>query len=286
MLFEQAIELFEGYLSLVQKSKETISNYIPHLKKFNVYLTETYNRPLYLEEVKAAYLEKYLLHVLSEDKYSSSHRNNLIVAFRSFCNFTTAKDYIQENIGKGIKFIQVQTGERTYISEIEFVRIMKNVKGTTVRAALQTIFYTGLRISEITNLKLGDVDFKNEILYVRDGKGKKDRRIPINYRLKRILQDYIENYRVDIGTENFFSSRSGGISAIRIEEVLRETVKSIGFEKHITPHILRHSFASNLLERGVDLFQVQKLLGHERIKTTSIYLHTSLEGLEEAVNLL
>ena len=287
MLFQQAIELFEEYLIFIQRSKMTIRCYMPHLKQFDNYLTVAYNRPVYLNEVTAADVEQYLSNVLPEDKYSSSHRSNMIIAFRSFYNFATAKDYSEENIGKNIKCIRVQTKERTYISEIEFWKICKNIQGSiTVKAALQTIFYTGLRLSEIVSLKLEDMDFHSDILYVREGKGKKERRIPINGKLRKILQDYIEENRVDIGTENFFACRTGGISATRIEEVLRETIKTMGVEKQITPHILRHSFASNLLERGNDIFQVQKLLGHERIETTSIYLHTSMEELEKAVNLL
>jgi site-specific recombinase XerD len=118
-----------------------------------------------------------------------------------------------------------------------------------------------------------------------DVKGRKERRIPMNEKLKKILLDYLNDSRVDMGTDNFFSCRTGSISVIRIEEVLRETLKAMGIEKQITPHVLRHSFASNLLERGVDLFRVQKLLGHELLETTSIYLHTNMEELERAVNM-
>jgi len=259
---------------------------MPHLRNFDHYLAGVYNRPLYLDEVKAEDLEKYLFNVLSEDKCSSAHRNNMIIAFKSLYSFTTAKDYSSENIGKKVKNIKVVTKERIYINEIEFEEIIKNINNATVKVALQTIFYTGLRISEITKLKLEDIDWQNAILYVRNGKGKKDRRIPINDKLQRILLDYLANYRVNIGTDNFFSCGTGRISTVRIGEVLKETVRSMGLEKNITPHILRHSFASNLLERGAELFHVQKLLGHERIKTTSIYLHTNPKELEKAVNQL
>ena len=131
-----------------------------------------------------------------------------------------------------------------------------------------------------------DVDFEHEHVFVKDGKGNKERKIPMNDKLKKILLDYLSDERVDIGTDNFFSCRTGRISPVHTEEILRDTIQEMGIEKQITPHVLRHSFASSLIERGVDLFRVQKLLGHENIKTTSIYLHTNMEELEKAVNMI
>lgn len=286
MLLEKAIELFEEQLKMLQKSRKTIKNYTGHLKSINEYISETYNGQKHIEDIKADDMEKYLFNKLSEEKYSSSHRYNAVTAFKSLFNFCTSKGVCKVNIGKFVKHSKVYTKERTYISEIELMKIVKHIKNTTVKAVLQMIFYTGLRVSEAVSLKKKDVDFEHEQVYVREGKGKKERLIPINEKLKKILLEYLNDSRVDIGTDNFFSCRTGKISVIRVEEALRETIQEIGITKQITPHVLRHSFASNLIERGVDLFRVQKLLGHESIKTTSIYLHTNMEELEKAVNLL
>lgn len=286
MQFEKTLELFVEHMYLIQKSPKTIRSYQAQLKSFNEYICELYNRPVYLEDIKPDDMEKYLFNVLSEDKYSSSYRHNMVTAFRSLFNFCTAKGHCAVNVGKLVKFNKVYTKERVYISEIEFAKIAKRIKQPTVRVLLQTIFYTGLRLKEAINLKISDVDFEHEHVFVRDGKYGKDRKIPMNDKLKKILLDYLSDEKVDTGTDNFFSTRTGKISPAYTEEVLRETVKDIGIEKQITPHVLRHSFASGLIERGVDLFRVQKLLGHERIQTTSIYLHTSMEELEKAVNML
>jgi integrase/recombinase XerD len=178
------------------------------------------------------------------------------------------------------------TQKKDNISELEFIRIAKQIKNSTVKALLHTIFYTGLRLGEAIGLKTEDVNFEHEYVHVKEGKGKKERMVPMNDKLKKILTDYLSDERVDAATDNFFSCRTGKISSTYTEEALRETLHEMGIEKQITPHVLRHSFASNLIERGVDLFRVQKLLGHENIKATNIYLHTNMEELERAVNML
>lgn len=210
----------------------------------------------------------------------------MVTAFRSLYNFCIAKEYCKINIGKLVKYIKVYTKERIFVNEFELMRITKNIKSSTVKAVLWTIFYTGLRISEVISLKLEDVNFEHDYIFVRYGKGNKERSIPINEKLKKMLLEYLSNDRVNVKTDSFFSCRTGKISPVRVQEVLRGTLKELGIEKNITPHILRHSFASNLIERGVDIFRVQKLLGHESIKTTGIYLHTNMEELEKVVNLL
>lgn len=286
MLFTKVIELFAEYMKMIQRSKSTIRSYTDQLKSFNDYLSRTYNQPVYLEDVKADDMNKYLFNELREGKYSSSYRHNMVTAFRSLYNFCVSKGHCEVNVGKQVKFVKVYTKERLYISELEFMKIAKKVKSSTVKAVLQTIFYTGLRLSEAISLKMDDVNFEHEYVHVKEGKGKKERMVPMNEKLKKILLDYLSDERVDVGTDNFFSCRTGKISPVRVEEVLRETLQEMGIEKQITPHILRHSFASNLIERGVDLFRVQKLLGHENIKTTNIYLHSNMEELERAVNML
>jgi integrase/recombinase XerD len=232
-------------------------------------------------------MDMYLFNVLREDKYSSSHRHNMVTAFRSMYKFCCeTRKYCSVNVAKKVKYIKVYTKERIYISELELTRIVKNIQSSTVRAVLTTIFYTGLRIGEAISLNLEDVNFEQEHVFVRAAKNDKERTIPMNEKLKKILTAYISDDRVDMGTNNFFSCRTGKISDIRVQEVLRETLQELGIEKQITPHTLRHSFASNLIERGVELIIVQKLMGHEHMKTTSIYLHSNMEELEKAVNML
>jgi len=210
MLFEKAIELFVENMELIQKSPKTIRSYKAQLRSFNNYVCELYNRPVYLEDVKPEDMEKYLFNVLSEDKYSSSYRHNMITAFKSLFNFCKTKEYCEVNVGKLVKFNKVYTKERTYISEIEFVKIVRHIKQPTVRALLQTIFYTGVRLSEAISLKISDVDFEHEYVFVRNGKGHKERIIPMNDKLKKILLAYLSDDRVDAGVFGKYKSEQCG----------------------------------------------------------------------------
>lgn len=147
--------------------------------------------------------------------------------------------------------------------------------------------YSGLRISEALNLTLSDVDLGKELISVKNTKNKIDRTIPINSKLKSVLKGYLENGREDRKTENFFSTYPlGQISLQCVNKKLRNVVKNVGIEKKISAHNFRHSFASNLIIRGVDVVTLKKLLGHRHLKTTSIYCHTNFEELQEAVNVL
>ncbi len=148
------------------------------------------------------------------------------------------------------------------------------------------MFYAGLRINECVNLKLDDVDFNNEEIKVIEGKGNKDRTVPMNDTLIELLEEYLDNGRIEAGTDRFLSSKSGKICAQLVNREIRKAVKSAGIQKKVSCHVLRHSFASNMLDRGANILQVQKLLGHESIETTSIYLHTTFEELQEAVDVL
>jgi site-specific recombinase XerD len=114
LLFTKALELFAEYMKMIQRSKSTIRSYTDQLESFNNYLCRTYNQPVYLEDVKAEDMNKYLFNELSEGKYSSSYRHNMITAFRSLYNFCKSKGHCEVNVGKQVKFIKVYTKERQY----------------------------------------------------------------------------------------------------------------------------------------------------------------------------
>lgn len=286
MTYTKALELFLENLSVMDKSEATIGNYRYYLQWFGQYLLHRYNRPVSIDEVKPEDLERFLFNELGEERYSSSARHNATTAFKSLYSFCHRKDYCPVNTGKLIRNVRIETKEREYVTEIEFRKIAREVSSPTARVVVHALFYTGLRIHECVKLTLADVDLEKDCIRVREGKGGKDRNIPINDRLKKVLQDYLENDRYFVGTDRFFSSQSGKVSSQFVNRELRDAVKESGIRKTVSCHILRHSFASNLIERGVNILQVQKLLGHESIKTTTVYLHTSMEDLQEAVDLL
>jgi integrase/recombinase XerD len=141
---------------------------------------------------------------------------------------------------------------------------------------------------EIVNLKMEDVDLENRVVHIIEGKGNKDRDIPINDKLYKILKNYLENIRyTEVESDRFFANKlTGKLSGSYLNAAIREAAYELGWEKEISSHVLRHSFGTNLLERGASVVSIQKLLGHTNLAVTSRYLHQDMKKLSEAVNLL
>lgn len=183
--------------------------------------------------------------------------------------------------------VKVKQAERNYISEDEFNLLIQGIDKPIVKVAVQTMFYTGLRISETVGLTIDNVNLKERKIYVIGGKGNKDRTIPINDKLYNILMDYVCNIRPIVESNRFFcTKKTGAVSPQYINALLQKACEILGWEKKISAHILRHSFASNLIRHNVPLPTVQKLLGHSDLRVTSRYIHQDIKQLEEAVNLL
>ncbi|MFL0194327.1 tyrosine-type recombinase/integrase [Clostridium sp. WILCCON 0269] len=282
---KSAISQFQDYLTYTEKSKETIAGYMRELKKFYNHQQVKFNYPPYLSDVKLGELEEYLgsqlLKGLSQGTRSRSYH-----ILRSFYNFCYKKELIQRNIALSLEPIKVKRKERIYLLEEEVNSLVNEIESELVKMAVNSIYYTGMRISECTNLRLKDVDFESKVIHVIGGKGNKDRDIPISDKLYEILIDYVENKRLKVdGSEYFFAtSKSGRISPQYINKQINEAVKKLKWDKHVSAHIIRHSFASRLVQKNVNLVRIQKLLGHSDLRVTSIYTHTSTNDLRQAVN--
>lgn len=151
---------------------------------------------------------------------------------------------------------------------------------------LQTLYYTGMRIGELTELEVGDVDFESNVIHIRNGKGDKERTVPLHKELKKVLLEYVNNWRLNVVSDYLFCTKTGRISQVYVSSELRKTLMLAGINKAITPHTYRHTFASRLIKKGVGVVQVQKLLGHESLLTTGIYTHSTIEDLSQAVTTL
>ncbi len=289
MLYSQAVEEFLKYLKMTDKSKQTIIGYEKELKYMNDYLTVKHNCPIYMEDITLEDIESYM-HYKKEKGLASASRRRAIYILRSFYNYCCKKDICNKNLPNMLEPIKVKEKEREFITEEEFEELVGAIDQLVVRTVVQTMFYTGGRISEILNLKLEDVDLEGRVIHIIEGKGNKDRNIPINGKLYDILKNYLENIReVDEGikTDKFFANKTTGkVSSSYVNECIQEATHDLGWEKHISSHILRHSFGTNLLAKGASLVSIQKLLGHTNLAVTSRYLHQDMKKLSDAVNLL
>jgi integrase/recombinase XerD len=287
LLYNEAVENFIKHLELTDKSKNTTRGYRNELRYFYNFITTKHNGLVYMEDITLEDIEDYMLY-RKQKGISSASRSRNIYILRSFYNYCCKKDICSRNLPSLLEPIKVKQKERDYITEEEFEELAKTIKKPVLRTAAQTMFYTGGRISEIVNLKMEDVDLENRVVHIIEGKGNKDRDIPINDKLYKILKNYLENIRyTEVESDRFFANKlTGKLSGSYLNAAIREAAYELGWEKEISSHVLRHSFGTNLLEKGASVVSIQKLLGHSNLAVTSRYLHQDMKKLSEAVNLL
>ncbi|OXS25272.1 MAG: hypothetical protein BI182_05950 [Acetobacterium sp. MES1] len=194
---------------------------------------------------------------------------------------------VDRDVTLNLEAIQFQQKERVYLSQEEMTQLIAAIDHDIVRYAVIVMVNTGLRVSELCHLLMTDVDLKNRVIRVRQGKGNKDRSIPISDRLLIELHTYLEKYRPLMETTRFFAtSKTGTLSRQTINHELENTTRKLGWDKHVTAHILRHSFATALVQNNAPLPAVQKLMGHSDLRVTSLYIHQNMAQLQQAVNLI
>jgi site-specific recombinase XerD len=162
-------------------------------------------------------------------------------------------------------------------SKIKIKELIGEIDNLKHKLIVELFYSSGLRLQELVDLKREDIDFDRNLIYVRLGKGKKDRVTLLSEFIKKDLLRYYSKY--EFGSKYLFEGRSGGKYGKKsVQKILERFSKKVGIR--ITPHMLRHSFATHLLEAGTDIRYIQKLLGHSDLKTTEIYTYVSKKGLE------
>jgi integrase/recombinase XerD len=201
-------------------------------------------------------------------------------------------NYLSQNPIKKIKCPKVNKSFPVFISEAELHKIINQTDKEFFKNIFYTAFFTGMRLGEILNMKWNWIDFNQDIIIIKCNvdfktKNKKERIIPINPTLKQILINYIPKIMM-LNQDEFVFTRIKGIKLNEnfVSKEFKKFVRAAGLNEGIHFHTLRHSFASNLIQRGVSLYVVKELLGHEELSTTEIYSHLQKQNLKEAVNLL
>ena len=205
--------------------------------------------------------------------------NRHISSLKSFYSYLADMNYISINPLEDISILKVKKTLPKYLSTEEVDKLL-NIKLNTAfdyrnKAMLEVIYGTGLRVSELVKLEYSNIDFENSIIRVK-GKGKKDRIVPLGEIASYYLKTYINVYRSKLLNKNnydeiFLNNHGKPITRQGFNFILENIRKETGIEKELTPHTLRHSFATHLLEGGADIRSIQEMLGHENISTTNIY---------------
>lgn len=287
MILEKTITGFIDNLDLKGRSDETIRGYRQVLLDFQRWIEGTkYNGEVYADELLLEDLEDYL-QLRKDNGDANVSVNRSLYIFRSYFDYMVRRDIVTKDISLNLEPLKLKQSVRENLDMDEIDILLESIEHPLVNLAVRALAMTGLRVSELCDLSTDDVDLENRIIYVENGKGGKSRQIPINEDLHSYLNSYINKDRPDVETENFFAlERSGSLSPQYINRILKDTTKKLGWDKHVTAHILRHSFASNLIRKDISLSSVQKLLGHSDLRVTSLYIHQNLDELQDAVNVL
>lgn len=282
MLLEELKNKFLDDMELKNKSEQTITGYEKDIRTFQRFLERSFNGPVYIEEIKEQDFEDYIRYLRNERGLQPRSQNRYFSAIRSMYNYAFKKRIIKENIAQYVENVQYERKEREHLTVRELEMVFERINHPTIKIAVMTLAYSGLRISELCNLTLQDVDMINRIMKV-NGKGNKQRFVPISNTLHEILEAYLKTHISS--TEMFFAlEKTGTISPAYVNKYIREAAKAAGIKKQVSAHTMRHSFASYLIKQKVDIATLQRLLGHANVRTTSVYLHTDVEQLEKAVN--
>lgn len=268
----------DAYKRDIKKLAEFICMYYPHTESTQVTLREL----------------QHFLEFLTELQLSYSSQARIVSGVRTFFKYLEEAENLPQSPAENLQapVTQYFLPDTLSVEEIEAVIHavdLSRPEGLRNRAILEVLYGCGVRVSELTALRISDLMYDLGFLRVR-GKGRKERIIPIGKHALAALKNYMEHVRsrqtIVPGYENviFLNRKGKALSRVMIFYIVRKAVAAAGINKTVSPHTFRHSFATHLVERGADLIAVRDMLGHESIVTTGIYTHLSREHLKQVVN--
>ena len=267
-------EVLQQELTLRGYSHKTLKAYRSCLRSFVNYFAPRHPRELTNEDIR-----EYLLHLIDVEKFTAGSVNQVLNAIRFLYVELYKRPLMLRDIPRPKKPKQLPV----VLNQEEVQRILNGVKNLKHRCLLMVTYSGGLRVGEVVRLKPEDIDGTRKLIHVRKAKGQKDRYTLLGDATLNELREYWKACRPDVWL--FPGRRDGGyLSEESAEKVFKVAAKRAGIRKKVSIHSLRHSFATHLLESGVDLRYIQELLGHSSSKTTEIYTHVSQRSIGQIVN--
>ncbi len=291
--WNKTIKAYKTYIRLEKNlSSNSVEAYIRDVTVFENFILRQYD--VLPAEVEPYMIERFLTH-LFERKHTKTSQARELSGVRSFFNYLLSIDKIETS---PVEFISAPKAQRhlpEVLSVEEVERLIGSVDTTTVkgrrdRAMLELMYSCGLRVSEVISLRLTDLFFGEGYIRVM-GKGSKQRLVPVGSVAQEYVMQYLDDRsQMDNATEAsgggqilFLNNRRGKLSRVMVFTIIRQAAQYAGIDKTISPHTLRHSFATHLLAGGANIRQVQDLLGHQNITTTEIYTHLDADRLLDAI---
>ncbi|MBV6479208.1 MAG: IS91 family transposase ISTha3 [Ignavibacteria bacterium] len=265
-----AYKAYTDKMTLLNYSGNTIKNYKNHFSKFLEYFKD--KKP---SEITKKEILEYLLAKWSNNKLSESEQNQKI---------NSIKFFYEKVLNRPCEVYEIPRPKKPFklpevFSENEVRRILDAAGNLKHKCILCLAYAGGLRVSEIINLKIADIDSDRMVIHIKNSKGKKDRIVMLSKKLLIILREYYKSYKPE---SYLFEGMNGGKYSARSIQALLKNIKSkAGVKKRGSVHTLRHSFATHLFEGGTDILSIKKLLGHNSLRTTMIYTHVSKEYINK-----
>ena len=258
-------------------AQSTVEAYISALREFAAY----FKRPP--DQLGPEHIRQFQLYLIRERKLATNTVQQRMAAIQFFFARTLKRPYLRQDFPypKGPRRLPV------ILSQEEVTRLIDSASNLSHRAILMTLYSTGVRRAELVQLKLADIDSRRMVIHVRQGKGRKDRDVPLSPKLLETLREY---WRWARPKSYLFPGQPGKrgtdvpLTAKAVWHACHGAAQRAGIPKKISPHSLRHAYATHLLESGADLHTIQLLLGHADIKHTTVYLHLSQRHLHAVTN--
>lgn len=286
---ERILKQYIAYMRLERSfSANTVEAYERDLKQFLDYCDEHSLNPL---KATLQDLEQYIFETYHDAKRTRTQARQMS-GLRAFYRFLLYHDYIEDDPSELLDMpkLDKHLPEVLTVEEIDSMIAaidLSKPEGQRNRAIIEMLYGSGLRVSELVTLKLSNMYMKEHYMLV-EGKGSKQRLVPISDEAQRQFDLWLQDRnRLDVKPEYIdfaFVNRYGrGLTRVMIFTIIKQLAAAAGIQKNISPHTLRHSFATHLLQNGADLRIIQQLLGHETITTTEIYTHVNVQDLRKAI---
>lgn len=289
-------ELLNSYLSEItgirRFSDNTLKSYKRDLEHFIQYCNE--NNINEVKNVSERVVRNYIIELnlpsthISTKGLSKTSISRKLASLRGFFDYAVRDELIKINPVKSVKNPKIKRNIPEVLSIDSFEKIVKlisekpGMKNKKLSLAIFEILYgCALRVSEVCAINIGDLDFENKTLLVK-GKGSKERVVPIGNKSCEIIKDYVENLETSDPSQPLFITKKGKrIYPRMVQRLVEEFIGRASEISKKSPHVLRHSAATHMLDRGADLLSVKEILGHENLSTTQIYTHISVERLKK-----
>jgi tyrosine recombinase XerC len=283
------------YLSYIQSernySPDTSKAYEKDLNAFMKFMRLEKKDRLAPDSVMIKDVKNFLIH-LSQKGYDPSSIERMLSSLRSFFKYLQKRQKLKNNPALGLKAPKRKKRLPQVLSWPQMRELLEpsgydeSSQGPRDRAVLELLYNTGIRLAEISSLKLGDIDFANGEIRVL-GKGNKERIVPLGINASKTLREYLDSRDIPDGSQKgeddflFLNKYGERLSRRGIARVVKKYGSKVSEDKKISPHTLRHSFATHLLDEGADISAVKEMLGHEKLSTTQIYTHVSMDRLKK-----